>query len=80
MSSSEATLEILSTALNAEGYARRRVEGGDLSGEAIRAEVRASNVLLDASIDAGMSHAEPDHVAWAHKRVTAWLLSGVEAV
>lgn len=41
-----------------------------------RGYVRQSNMLLDACLDAGMSHDEPDHIAWAGERVTAWLLSG----
>lgn len=39
-----------------------------------RGYVLQSNVLLDACLDAGMSYDEPDHVAWAGERVTAWLL------
>lgn len=39
-----------------------------------RAEIRASNVLLDACFDAGMSHDEPDHEAWAAERVACWLV------
>lgn len=40
----------------------------------IQAQIRASNVLLDACIGAGMSHDEPDHCAWAAERVTRWLI------
>lgn len=38
-----------------------------------RAAIRATNRLLDACIDAGMAHDEPDHEAWAAERVTRWL-------
>jgi hypothetical protein len=39
-----------------------------------RAYIRATNVLLDACVDAGMSHEEPDHEGWAAERVTRWLV------
>lgn len=39
------------------------------------AYIRATNVLFDACLGAGMSHDEPDHEAWAAERVTRWLLS-----
>lgn len=38
-----------------------------------RAWIRKSTVLLDACIDAGMSHDEPDHHEWATLRVTRFL-------
>lgn len=44
-----------------------------------RGYIRASSRLLDACIDAGMSHDEPCHHAWASERVAQWLLSSVEA-
>ena len=40
-----------------------------------RAYIRATNVLVDACIGAGMPHDEPDHEAWAAERVTRWLAS-----
>ena len=39
-----------------------------------RAYVRATNVLVDACIQAGMAHDYPDHEAWASQRVTRWLV------
>lgn len=75
----EARLEALSTAFDAHGWATRKVEGGDLSVDAIRAEIRAINVLFDACIDAGMSFEVSDHAGWAAERITNWLLSGVTA-
>lgn len=38
------------------------------------AEIRASNVLLDACFDAGMGHDEPSHESWAAERVARWLV------
>lgn len=75
----EAHLEVLSTAFDAHGRATRKVEGGDLSMDAVRAEIRAINVLFDACMDAGMSFEVSDHVGWAAERITKWLLSGAEA-
>lgn len=40
-----------------------------------RAYVRADSRLLDACLDAGMSHDEPSHGAWASARIGSWLLS-----
>ena len=40
-----------------------------------RAYIRASNRLLDACLDAGMSHDEPDHVLWAGEAVFGALLA-----
>lgn len=40
----------------------------------VRAYIRATNVLVDACIQAGMSHDYPDHEAWAAERVTRWLV------
>lgn len=70
--------EVLLSAYDAHGRAVRRVEGGDLSSEAIRGEIRAINVLLDACIDCGMSVDHADMSGWAAERVTSFLLSGVE--
>lgn len=39
-----------------------------------RSYIRATNVLVDACIRAGMSHDEPDHEGWAALRVTRWLV------
>lgn len=44
-----------------------------------RGYIRASNRLLDACLDAGMSHDEPDHQDWAAERVAQWLICSVEA-
>lgn len=38
------------------------------------AHIHLSNVLLDRCFDAGMSHDEPDHEAWAAGRVARWLV------
>lgn len=40
-----------------------------------RGWIRKSNILLDACIDAGMSHDEPDHHDWAAIRVAEWLIA-----
>lgn len=40
-----------------------------------REYVRATNVLVDACLDAGMSHDEPDHEGWTALRVTRWLVA-----
>lgn len=39
-----------------------------------QAAVRAESRLFDACIEAGMSHDEPDHCAWASERVARWLV------
>jgi len=41
-----------------------------------RGYIRKSNVLLDACIDAGMSHDEPSHEDWAAEYVTRALCAG----
>ena len=51
---------------------------GEFSNENARDYVRAANRLVDACINAGMSHDEPDHEAWAAERVTRWLTSSEE--
>ena len=40
-----------------------------------RAWIRKSNILFDACIDAGMSHDEPDHEAWAAEFICNALVS-----
>lgn len=41
----------------------------------VRGYVRATNVLVDACIKAGMAHDFPDHEAWAAERITRWLVA-----
>lgn len=41
-----------------------------------RGYIRASNILFDHAIDAGMDRDTTDHVGWAAERVTQWLMSG----
>jgi len=48
---------------------------GECTAANATAYVRATNVLVDACIAAGMPHDEPDHEAWAAERVTRWLAS-----
>lgn len=40
-----------------------------------RGYIAISNRLLDACLDAGMSHDEPDHTVWAVTAITRELLS-----
>lgn len=75
----EAQMEVLSGALDSALRAEATVKAGDLSSEAVRREIHTTNVLLDACIEAGMSHDEADHVGWAAVRVGQWLTAGVEA-
>lgn len=64
----EASLEILITEYDA------LLRFGDFEACADpRGYVRQSSRLLDACFDAGMSHGEPDHHAWACERVTRFL-------
>jgi hypothetical protein len=65
--------ETLLTAYDAHGRAQRRVQGGDLSPEAVMGLIRAENVLFDASLACGMSYDEPVVEAWAVQRVTRLL-------
>lgn len=69
---SEHSLEVLNDAHQA------LVRLGPFETADARAYVRATNVLVDACIKAGMSHDEPDHEAWAAERVTRWLTSAGE--
>jgi len=71
----EARTEVLSTALTAALLARSAVEAGDMSTEAVRREIRTTNVLFDACLDLGMSHEVADHESWAAERVTRWLVA-----
>ena len=63
----EATLEKLNDAL------LKLLRLGEFSEANAVAYVRATNVLADACIAAGMPHDEPDHEAWAAERVARWL-------
>lgn len=67
------SLERLNSALASALRSQAAVEGGDLSMDAIRRSIHDSNALLDAAIDCGMSHDEPDHFAWSAIRVAQWL-------
>lgn len=71
---SEAQLEILNDAHQTHGYASRRVEGGDLSFDAVKAEICAINVLFDACVECGMAIDHADMEGWAAARVTRWLV------
>lgn len=70
MAATEHQLEVLNTAHQA--LIRAKCFGAVADP---RSEIRASNVLLDACFDAGMSHDEPDHEAWAAERVARWLVA-----
>lgn len=59
--------EIIQTAFNSLVWARAATDP--------RAEIRAENILLDACIDAGMSHDEPNHIEWAAMQITQDLVS-----
>lgn len=67
----EAALEILNSAYDA--FLRC---GDFMTCADPRGHIRASNILFDACLDAGMPYDEADHTAWAGERVTAWLFSG----
>lgn len=71
--------EVLLSALDAHTRAVCRVEGGDLSSEAIRGEIGAINRLLDAAVDCGMDVDEPDLVGWSAICATRFLTNGDRA-
>jgi len=66
----EAQLEVLNDAFDAA------VRDGDfMATDDPRGWIYRSSVLYDTCIDAGMSLDEPDHRAWAARRVTQWLVA-----
>lgn len=69
----EARKDALLQAFDRFGYANRKVQGGDFSFEAVSAHISATNRLLDAAVDMGMSPAEADLEGWAAQRVTRYL-------
>jgi hypothetical protein len=69
----EHDLEVLSGALDGALRARGAVEAGDLSMEAVQANIKTANRLLDACFEAGMPHTTVNHFPWAAKRVARWL-------
>jgi hypothetical protein len=66
--------EVLSTALDAQLRAAARVAGGEFTFEAVSAEIRATNRLLDAAVACGFDPSEPDLVGWASERVARFLV------
>ncbi len=75
MTQAERTLEKLSTELASFQRAQARVAGGELTAEALTAEIRSLNRLYDAALDCGMSMDEPTVEDWAAERVTRWLVA-----
>lgn len=69
----EHKLETLSTALNAAILADQALRSDVQSADAARTAVRATNALLDAAINCGMSFDEPDHVEWSAVLVAQWM-------
>jgi hypothetical protein len=74
----EAQMEVLSGALTAKLLATAAVERDGVTLTTVNAEMRATNRLLDAAVDCGMRHFEPEMEAWASERVAAWLCSAGE--
>jgi hypothetical protein len=72
--STEHQLELLNDAYQAWVHADAKVYSGDMSADAVNANIRAMNVMFDRALDCGMPMDTARVADWAAGRITRWLV------
>ena len=74
MTATEHQLELLNAAYQAWVHADAKVYQGDMSADAVNANIRAINVMFDRAVDCGMPVGTYTVADWTAGRIARWLV------